>query len=459
MKNLRRFGFLAVLMLTPMIFQHLDGVKAAAGPAPGSAPGPAQPAGSPSSALASRYRVLDPISSGNLLLFPVVRSDGKSIGDTPFITLDEGLKSGEVEVTEAGRVRGMVRPRSGVIGVPPYNDGQSLERPRPQVVEPPPDYTGGDEVNTLVLVNHSRRPLLLLAGEVVTGGKQDRIVAKDRIVPVGADPIDLSVFCIEPGRWTESSATFGASNKSSARSFMVQPNVRESAMVAKDQQQVWNSVNGDISRMEMAAAPSTGASAGGHFFPGAAGTTSYAKVMQNEAVSEKVDEAAAPVMKAREQVLAKLRDERAVGIVVAVRGEIIWADLFANTDLLSRYWTKLVRSYAAESLAEGEDHAAPSVADAQHFLDAPSSGTESSESEEGVYRYRELTGAGAETFVLESLLPGTGYDVHISKMKLIEVIHHIGKPHPVPPHPVNPYPQPYDPPVNPHPYYEPEIYR
>jgi hypothetical protein len=82
-------------------------------------------------------------------------------------------------------------------------------------------------VNTLVLVNHSKRPLLLLAGEIVTGGKQDRIVAKDRIVPADADPIDLGVFCIEPGRWTESSANFGAAGKSALKSFMVQPEVRE----------------------------------------------------------------------------------------------------------------------------------------------------------------------------------------------------------------------------------------
>jgi hypothetical protein len=148
------------------------------------------------------------------------------------------------------------------------------------------------------------------------------------------------------------------------------------------------------------------------------GTTSYAKAMQSAAVSEKVDEAAAPVMQGREQVLAKLRDEHAVGVVVSVRGEIIWADLFANTDLLARYWTKLVRSYAAESLAGGEDHAAPSVADAQHFLDAPANGSETSEGDVGVYRYRDLKSDHAETFVLESLLPGTGYDVHISKMKL-----------------------------------------
>ncbi len=446
MKNLGRIGrsgfVVAALLVVLAAFQHLNGVKAAGGPA--------QPAGSP-------FRVLAPIESGNLLLFPVVRADGKSVGETPFITLDEGLKSGEVEVTEAGRARGLVRPRSNIIGVPPYNNGQDIDHPRPPQAEPQENYSRGDQVNTLVLVNHSKRPLLLLAGEVVTGGKQDRIVAKDRIVPADADPINLSVFCIEPGRWTESSSNFGASNKSSAQSFMVQPQVRERAMVAKNQQQVWDSVHGAISQMEMAAAPqSAGASAGHGSYPSAVGSTSYAKVMQSEAVSEKVDEAAAPVMQAREQVLAKLRAEHAIGVVVAVRGEIVWADLFANTDLLSRYWTKLVRSYAAESLAEGKDHAAPSITDAQHFLDAPVSGTESSDSDVGIYRYRELTSGGTETFVLESLLPGTGYDVHISKMQLMEVIHHTGRPHPVPQHPINP--QPYDPPaINPNPIYQPQF--
>ncbi len=316
--------------------------------------------------------------------------------------------------------------------MPPYNNGQDVEHPQPPRAEPQEETSRGDEVNTLVLVNHSKRPLLLLAGEIVTGGKQDRIVAKDRIVPVEADPIDLSVFCIEPGRWTESSSSFGASSKSSSRSMMVQPAVRERAMAAQDQQQVWDSVHGAISQMEAAAPPTASAGAGSGYH---SGTTSYAKVMQSDAVSEKVDEAAAPVMQAREQVLAKLRDEHAVGVVVAVRGEIIWADLFANTDLLSRYWTKLVRSYAAESLTEGEDHEAPGVAptitEAQHFLDAPTSGSETSASDVGVYRYRELTSGRTKTFVLESLLPGTGYDVHVSKMKLRGEERRTSKPRPI----------------------------
>jgi hypothetical protein len=398
MQKMGGLGVAAAVICALAGFESLSGVKAAGGPAENGGP----------------YRVLAPIESGGLLLFPVVRTDEKATGETPFLTLDEGFKSGEVEVTEAGRAAGLLRSRGG-----------QVNQPR------------GDEVNTLVLVNHSKRPLLLLAGEIVTGGKQDRIIAKDRIVPADADPIDLSVFCIEPGRWTGETASFGAAGNGAAKSFMVQPQVREQAMAAQDQQKVWDSVHGAIADMAVAAAPqpatrpgtvsetvtvtasaptleTESAEVAGRGF----GTTSYAKAMQNKAVSAKVDEAAAPAIEGREQLLAKLREEHAVGVVVAVNGEIIWADLFANTDLLARYWTKLVRSYAAESLAEGDKHAAPSIEDAQRFLNAPTNGTETSDGEVGIYRYRDLKSERTETFVLESLLPGTEYDVHISKMKL-----------------------------------------
>jgi hypothetical protein len=365
----------------------------------------------------SGYRVLKPIESGDLTLFPVVRDDGRSLPADQFVTLDEGLKNGEVEVTEAGKVRGLARSRGGAL---------------------PRGYEG-DQVNTLVLVNNSKRPLLLLAGEIVTGGKQDRVIATDRIVPAGADPIDLSVFCIEHGRWTESSAKFGATAKVPGESFMVQPTVRQQAMVAKDQQQVWNSVRGAITSMAMAAAPSADANAGvysgttgpnqshvegGISSPlpsanGALGTTSYAKAMQTPAVSAKVDQEAAGLAQSHEQSLATtLREEHAVGVVVAVRGEVIWADIFSDPGLLAQYWTKLVRSYAAEELVSSGAHGTANTADAQRFLDTPTHGTEDSHGEVGVYRYREVKTAGTDLFTLEALLPGTGYDVHISRLKL-----------------------------------------
>jgi hypothetical protein len=122
-----RLGFAGAMLFALAAFEQHSGVQAAAGPVEGNN---------------DTYRVLAPIESGNLLLFPVVRG-GKSMGASPFITLDEGIKNGEVEVTEAGKVRGLVRPRGG----PVYqNEGAR-----------------GDQVNTLVLVNNSKQPLLLLA--------------------------------------------------------------------------------------------------------------------------------------------------------------------------------------------------------------------------------------------------------------------------------------------------------
>jgi hypothetical protein len=354
-----------------------------------------------------KYRVMKPIVSGGLTLFPVVRADGKDTAADQFVTLDEGFKTGEVEITEAGKARGLVRSRGAA--VPAYQ---------------------GDQVNTLVLVNNSRRPLLLLAGEIVTGGKQDRIIAKDRIVPAGADPIDLSVFCIEHGRWTESSAKFGAAvtSKGAAGSFMVQPAVRQQAMVAKDQQQVWNSVNGAIVSLGAAAAPMAAPSLrrGDAVAvarpmtspPTPLATTSYAKAMQSEAVSAVVDKEAAGVVASREQALGALRAEHAVGVVVAVRGEVIWADVFSGTGLLARYWTKLVRSYAAEGVGATGDHGTATMADAQRFLDTPAKGREQSDGEAGVYRFSEVSSGGTDMFALEALLPGTGFDVHESWVKL-----------------------------------------
>ena len=260
------------------------------------------------------------------------------------------------------------------------------------------------------------------------------MIAKDRIVPAGNDPIDLGVFCIEPGRWTEDTATFRGSAKAPAQSMMVQPTVRAKAMVEKDQQEVWNSVHGSIAAALAApVSPTAGVAVTQQPnpvpAPNSLGTTSYARAMQSAAVSEKVDGAAAPVMKSREQVLEKLREEHAVGVVVAVRGEIVWADIFSDSDLLARYWTKLVRSYAAESLLGGDTHAAPTTAEAQRFLDAPRGGTETSVGDVGVYRYKELRSGGSETFVLESLLPGTDYDVHISKLKLRGEVRRVGTPY------------------------------
>jgi hypothetical protein len=71
-----------------------------------------------------------------------------------------------------------------------------------------------------------------------------------------------------------------------------------------------------------------------------------------------------------------------------------------------------------KGLAPGKEYKTATVADAQQFLDGASHGRETSEGEVGVYRYRGMNEEGTDSFALESLLPGTGHDVHVSKLKV-----------------------------------------
>src|SRR5260370_9566205 len=99
---------------------------------------------------ATSYQVLAPIRHGNLTIFPVV--SGNSHDTREFLTLDEGLRSGAVVVTESGKVSPLVRPR--------HSTGIWDESRR----------NAGTESNPLLLVNNSKNTLLVLACELVAAG-------------------------------------------------------------------------------------------------------------------------------------------------------------------------------------------------------------------------------------------------------------------------------------------------
>jgi hypothetical protein len=385
-------------------------------------------------ASANDYKILAPITHGDLTIFPVVSAKAHDTSD--FITLDEGIRSGEVVVTEVGNIHSGLRRR-------PY--------PRRPVT--------GAEVNRLVLVNNSKHPLILLAGEVVTGGKQDRVVGKDRIVPAESDPVDLSVFCVEHERWTETSEKFDTH-----ASVMLQPSVRMKAMADKNQQQVWDAVGSSRAQMSARLAvpyppnPSTtpqasqgtgtgsGSGAGEGYGAGSgvevsadapliettqaqvtntasavqlstfAGISSYAKVQENKLVKQQVDSIVGPMQKAYESVIKQLRNQNAVGVVVAVKGHIVWADMFASSSLLGKYWPKLLESYATEALTAQGTREEVGIKQAQVFLENWQARHEVVDSEPGLYRQRELVGDKFRAFQLTSLLAKEAFDVHLSKM-------------------------------------------
>jgi len=349
-------------------------------------------------ATANDYKILTPITHGDLTVFPVVSAKVHDTSD--FITLDEGIRSGEVVVTEVGNLHSTMRRR------PPYQTRT---------------YQGA-EVNRLVLVNNSKHPLILLAGEVVTGGKQDRVVGKDRIVPAESDPVDLSVFCVEHGRWTETSTKFDTH-----ASVMLQPSVRMKAMADQDQQKVWDEVGKSKASMSASVMagpppPPSGTPTAGNVEAYAYatrqldGTTSYAKARENTAVKQQVESITEPMQKSYESVIKQLRNQNAVGVVVAVKGHIVWADMFASSALLGKYWPKLLDSYATEALTMPGTRGETSIKEAQTFLENWQARHEVVDSEPGLYRQRELIGDKFKAFQLTSLLGKVAFDLHLSKM-------------------------------------------
>jgi hypothetical protein len=362
-------GFLAILTLGGLAFVHLT---------PGSGPGmePASP-GDPPSRPEGDWRLLDPVIYENISVFPVVASFNHDTSS--FLTLEEGLAADEVIVAEQGS-EGMARSR----------DGRPVYIPQP---------SSSASVNQLVLINRSRRPLLLLAGELVSGGKQDRVIGKDRIVPAGAPPLPLDVFCVEHGRWTGSS-------QFAAALTIVHPSVRERAAVDQKQTEVWDAVRSGTTAKAAPAAPTPRMSMSD--IQGAIATNgrteAYEKIYQSRAVGVSIDDFVNEVQRRFVQATSGLKGERVVGVVIAYGGEVAWSDIFASGDLFDHYWHKLLRSYTVEALARPTYRAVASHDNANTFL-RRLNGRETQETEPGVYRWREIKEGQLAQIELDALQP------------------------------------------------------
>ena len=339
------------------------------------------PAPDPSSATENSWRLLPGITYENITLFPVVSSG--SADTSAFLTLDEGLASGEVVVTEQG-AGGMFRSERG---------------------SPATGSNRAASVNQLVLINRSKRPLLLLAGELVSGGKQDRIIGKDRIVPVGAEPLPLDVFCVEHGRWSSGS-------RFSAAKTMVHPSVREQAALAKDQNEVWSAVRAGSTasvavngRAEpVLAAPMITADSISESVEVSAPTQAYSKIYEDGRVGASVEEMVSKLERRFEKSVEGLKGERVVGVIVAYGDEVAWSDVFASPELFNHYWMKLLRSYTVEALARPQMREVATEGNAREFL-RRLNGKQIEESEPNVYRWRQITEGRLALIELDALTP------------------------------------------------------
>jgi len=190
--------------------------------------------------------------------------------------------------------------------------------------------SGGETVNTLYIENTSNDTIMLMAGEVVKGGKQDRVLAQDMILTPRSGKKDISVFCVEQGRWTYSEDSKKADNAFYGYSKVSSMNVRKVAVVDKSQQKVWENVK-DVTSKNSAATESgtyTALDTSKKYNADLKGYSDYFKAM----------------MKTQGNV---------IGVVACTGDKVIGCDMFATTDMFNLYFENLMNSYSTEAITNG----------------------------------------------------------------------------------------------------------
>ena len=401
---------------------------------------PEDPAGEAAQVCVGALVIGEPIQWKNLTFFPVASQTPKT--DDRYLTLDEGLQAGTVQVSEVGAEPPQVPQQAEPAGAPrpaaipaappqpaakaplPADGPRNVAGPTsPEILPtaptaakpgteesilppekptlppaskpaepetedpfaPPPPETpqsaddqDGPDVNRLVVVNRSNKPLYLMPGEIIFGGEQDRAVADETIVQADGKPVTVNVYCVEAGRWEsrdegqtvaalqvlaasqKGSVDAQAAGKLAAKAKQGQfvapagslTNAgRAAAQDAKGQQEVWDKVG--------AMNASTGVASQSDAF-----TANYTSPEMQKRLQEYVDKLQQPVA----------GQSQVVGTIVAINGKVQAVDVFQSTPLFQKLWPKLLRSHALDAAAASAEPAAGKTActlhDAQAFLEA-----------------------------------------------------------------------------------------
>lgn len=285
---MRHAAGLLALSLAIATTVHADAPKSA--PAAGDA------------ALSDRTALLAPIQVDSLTLTPIIAT-GPAEADDQLLTLDEAMAAKQVKIQE-------------------ISDGT---------------------VNSLTFVNKAQHPVFVLAGEVILGGKQDRIIGRNTVIPARTTQ-EVPVYCVEHGRWSGESKDFATGRA------LAHGRLRGQASYAA-QRDVWNEV-----AAKNVARKTTNSS------------DTYRRVAQQQS-----DGTLARMEKQVDEALARLPASdrgRMVGYAVALNGAVATVDVFGSPSLFKKLETKLVRSYLTEAIdvAARKDAKPPTASDIKGFI-------------------------------------------------------------------------------------------
>ena len=185
----------------------------------------------------------------------------------------------------------------------------------------------GHVINALTVQNKTRDTIILLSGDVVTGGNQDRVIAHSEVLPPKTIK-NIEVFCVEKDRWTyyDQDAAPGEKSLGAFKGYfsMASPSVRK-AVNSGGQKDVWSAVarvtesNGARSR-----------------------TKTYAAL-------EKKSEQWLANMETMDCLTDKIRaQEGVVGVIALYQGQHLGTDVFGHSTLLDQHLESLIKGYFAD---------------------------------------------------------------------------------------------------------------
>ena len=278
----------------------------------------------------------------NLKVYPI-RASQKYLADHKkldnYLNLAEAVSENKVKIMELGQVERESNP-SVEYNFDPLSgsfDPTSIlpERTVHEAME------AGASVNTLTIENTSNEPIYIMAGDIVIGGNQDRVIAEDMIAMPNSGKIAVPVFCVEPGRWSpRENPTKNAPVTNQEQDgiyaftgyFNVASNsIRKTVKNEKNQGEVWAKVGDMRSRNNVQS-----------------GSSTYGDLASSKSFTDARD--------AYMNKFSNLFDNSTdiVGCIVVSGDKVLACDIFGTPELFKKQYKVLLHSYVSDTITYGK---------------------------------------------------------------------------------------------------------